>query len=288
MGMTLIEVLVVVSIIGILLAIVLPAIQYARSSARRLDCSNRMRQLAVSLHLCNDARRSLPSGINTNTPGIHQPRATWIVKVLPYLEEEARWHRIEAAYAIDSNVFHNPPHEGMGELLPIVACPADERTRAAQITRNQRLVGLTSYVGVNGTDYESKDGVLFGDSHVALTEISDGTSATLLLGERPPSPDFFYGWWYGGVGQNGTGSVTIVLGVREINCFFDGYGQCYRGPFHFRRGEAEEPCDRFHFWSLHDGGANFTFCDGSVRFLSYSDDQILPTLATRASSDVAK
>ena len=60
---------------------------------------------------------------------------------------------------------------------------------------------------------------------------------------------------------------------------------CSKGPFHFVAGRADDLCSAFHFWSPHPGGANFAFCDGSVRFLSYSADPVMPALATRAGGE---
>jgi prepilin-type processing-associated H-X9-DG protein len=117
-----------------------------------------------------------------------------------------------------------------------------------------------------------------------LNDITDGTSNTLLIGERPPSADLRFGWWYAGWGQDKDGECDGVLGARTeprpglfTNC--DGT------PERFQPGRFENQCDMFHFWSPHAGGANFTFADGSVRFLSYSADDILPALATRAGGE---
>jgi prepilin-type processing-associated H-X9-DG protein len=126
---------------------------------------------------------------------------------------------------------------------------------------------------------------LFRNSVVRLSDVSDGTSHTLAAGERPPSPDSQFGWWYGGGGQAGTGSLDSVLGVRELNVAVQVAAGCGRGPFAFAPGKVDGPCDIFHYWSLHAGGANFLMCDGSVRFLSYDSDSLLPALATRARGD---
>ena len=137
-----------------------------------------------------------------------------------------------------------------------------------------------------GTDYTSTTGVLYRDSRVRLTDITDGASNTIAVGERPPSADYWYGWWYAGFGQNGTGGLDSLLGARELNAGGNYTYMCAPGPFHFQSGRFDDQCSAFHFWSPHTGGANFLFADGSVRFLSYSADKILPALATRAGGEV--
>ncbi len=280
-ALTLIELLVVIVIIGILMALLLPAVQYARASARRLECASRLRQVALALHEFHDARKSFPAGLTRNTSSSSTPYSTWIVSILPFLDQDPLWQQSNNAYLQDPSPFHNPPHTLMAQLLPAVQCPADDRVRVVQRTRSDRQVALSSYLGVSGTNLFATDGVLYGDSNVTFGNIKDGVSHTLLVGERPPSPDFFYGWWYAGVGQGQTGSLNSVLAVREVNIFTDPYGSCFDGPYRFRPGTISQPCDRFHFWSLHSGGGNFALCDGSVHFLAYAGESVLPALATR-------
>src|SRR5262249_32040575 len=108
----------------------------------------------------------------------------------------------------------------------------------------------------------------------------------ILVGERPPSPDFWYGWWYAGYGQAGTGSIDMLLGTRERN-YGGGYvSQCPPGPYHLLPGNIREQGDVVHFRSLHSGGANFLFGDGSTHFLPYAADAVLPAMATRSGGEV--
>jgi prepilin-type processing-associated H-X9-DG protein len=100
------------------------------------------------------------------------------------------------------------------------------------------------------------------------------------------TPDFWYGWWYAAQGMLGTGAGDMVLGVRELVP----PGQpfvwfCPRGPYHFVPGRLDQECDAFHYWSQHIGGANFLFVDGSVHFLPYAADAVLPALATRSGGE---
>ncbi len=153
-------------------------------------------------------------------------------------------------------------------------------------------MATTSYLGVNGTDWEAEDGIFYRDSATRFADIIDGTSNTLMIGERPPSPDFWYGWWYAGFGQQGTGSCDMLLGVRErkappLDGIKNYLEDCPDGPYHFETGKPGRQCDTLHYWSYHPGGAIFGFADGSVRFLSYGADEVMPQLATIAGGEVA-
>src|SRR5262249_44698757 len=151
--------------------------------------------------------------------------------LLPYLEQEPLWRVTVAAYDYQPWPYAYPTHLGFATPLPVFSCPADSRTLEPQNTHQNLRAALTSYVGVLGTAYDHMDGVLFLDSRVRLTDITDGTSNTLMAGERPPSADFWYGWWYAGYGQAGTGSADMLLGARERN-FGGGYvSACPLGPY---------------------------------------------------------
>ncbi len=158
-------------------------------------------------------------------------------------------------------------------------------------------MALTGYLGVSGLGSDPfilgsgyrMSGVIYGASRTKVTHITDGTTNTLLFGERPPSPDYQCGWWYM------FSPVTIglpYLPVRGMRGYADGsaglpaYGACPLGPYPYTRGDINNICDANHFWSLHTNGANFAFADGSVRFLAYSADSVLPALATRAGGEV--
>lgn len=113
-----------------------------------------------------------------------------------------------------------------------------------------------------------------------------GTSNTLMLGERPPSSDLQFGWWYVGVGQQLTGSADLILVVREANLQPVTSGsKCGPGNYPFMASRFDDPRGMFHFWSLHPGGAHFALADGSVRLLSHSANAIMPALASRAGDE---
>jgi prepilin-type processing-associated H-X9-DG protein len=163
----------------------------------------------------------------------------------------------------------------------------DGRAAHAQFAPRDRItVALTSYLGVSGTNLVSRDGLLFLDSRIRIADVVDGTSQTLLVGERPASPDNQFGWWYAGRGQASTGSCDMVLGVQEINVLSTAIAPCPRGGYGFGPGELWDPCAMFHFWSLHPSGGHFLFVDGSVRMVNYSASAIVPSLATRGGQEV--
>src|SRR5262249_44703850 len=136
---------------------------------------------------------------------------------------------------------------------------------------------------------------------VRIGDITDGTSNTLMVGERPPSADLVFGWGLAGYGNEGDADCDVILGISERNennpnNTMDPLGNpCSPGspdpndPLAYRLspGTIHNQCDQFHFWSLHSGGANFCFGDGSVHFLDYTVAPIIQrAMATRSGGEV--
>ena len=286
---TLVELLVVIGVIGILMALLLPAVQKVRGSASRLDCQNRMKQLALALHAHHDALHRLPPGHRSPSTPDRLPYSGWTLDVLPFVEQQPLFDQSRQAFRAHPYPFA-PRHAGFETVVPAFGCPADSRVSSVQVsTRTNHRVGLTSYLGVSGLNYKTKDGVLHQDSVVRFADVTDGLSNTLLLGERPPSADLQLGWRYAGTGQLNTGSAEMILGVRDHNLLPVVSGSaCGPGAWPFMDATGfSDPCGTFHYWSPHGGGANFALADGSVRFVRYAANDVLPALASREGGEVA-
>jgi prepilin-type N-terminal cleavage/methylation domain-containing protein/prepilin-type processing-associated H-X9-DG protein len=309
LGFTLVELLVVIAIISVLIALLLPAVQKVRAAADRARCVNNLHQLGLALHAYHDVNDSLPPGCNGVLPRYTDPPDyhyfwSWLARILPYAEQE-NLYRAAESFTLNvswSDPWGPPCNPGQCQPVPLFQCPADSRTfTASYVPANYDTdrtvdVAFTSYLGVNGTDFTVRDGVLFGAPAlsvggvvgrrtVAFKDVTDGLSSTLLVGERPPSADLILGWWFDGQGQAYSGSSDVTLGATEINRLD---ADCSPGPYAYGPGELTNNCDQFHFWSLHAGGANFLFADGSVHFLPYSAARILPALATRAGGEAVE
>jgi prepilin-type N-terminal cleavage/methylation domain-containing protein len=283
-GFSLIELLVVIAIIAILLALTLAGVQKVRESANRLKCQNNLKQIVLGLVHHDDAKGHLPPGIYD--PDGDSPFASvgWQVGLLPYVEQKAVYDRAITDFERTKNYAAMPQHAGLGTFIATYACPSDGRISGpVRPQRHTFTVGTTGYLGSCGLRCTKPDGVLFPDSKISLRDVSDGLSNTIFVGERPPSVDFELGWWYAGQGQLKTGSAEMILGVRER--YFGGeYAGC--APVNeYGPGKFSDGCHAFHFWSPHAGGAWFAFGDGSVRFLAFSANPIMPALASRAGGD---
>ncbi|MFM8478345.1 MAG: DUF1559 domain-containing protein [Planctomycetaceae bacterium] len=285
-GFTVIELLIVMGCIAILVSLLLPAVQQTRNTASRIECANRLRQVALATIMHADTQGALPPGYTTNQPGADYPWMTWLCRILPGIDQSSLWSETTGAYSDDRFPFGTQAHRGFHTPLTAFTCPMDGRVSFTAKSAEYGPVALSSYVGNGGTDYLARDGVFSPDSKIRFADIDDGLSNTLLAGERPPSADLQYGWWYAGFGQDGHGSPDMFLGSREKNIGWSGNELCPPGPYEFQAGRTQRQCDVFHFWSLHAGGAWFARCDGSVSFLPYSANEILPALATRSSGEV--
>jgi prepilin-type N-terminal cleavage/methylation domain-containing protein/prepilin-type processing-associated H-X9-DG protein len=225
-----------------------------------------------------------------------------------------------------NNPVDPPQNPVLGLLMPLYSCPADGRTSSDHFD-GKNTVALTSYLGVQGINqYDHTgmfqpyatppavngilakgiymDGYQYGttlawmnprSSNInprRMNDVTDGTSNTLMVGERPPSADQDFGWWFAGVGMEDDGTADVLLATNTYNQDESGPA-CppimANGRFppvpsdqrsFFQPGVIGDNCHKLHFWSLHSGGANFLYVDASVHFLGYSAATVLPQLAT--------
>jgi prepilin-type N-terminal cleavage/methylation domain-containing protein/prepilin-type processing-associated H-X9-DG protein len=310
-GFTLIELLVVITVIGILVALLLPALEGALEAGRRLQCSNRLRQLALATHNYHTDWNSFPPGVDHSTSN----KTSLFVIMLPYIENGAFYQEWIAPGADRTAL--------AGTVLQGLVCPSDA-IATNPVLHGGTKYGVTSYGGNAGTrsfcsvisspDLKA-DGVFFevgaysypvnGQTTVAIADIKDGTSQTLLFGERShydPNFDSFaaagyergqplnqFGFWTGSCGSWDLADVTLSS-YAPIN---------YQVPVDYsQRAQLNPPASNptsFYYYadlrlcvfgSSHPGGANFALADGSGRFLADSIDLgTLRALSTRAGGE---
>jgi prepilin-type processing-associated H-X9-DG protein len=289
-GLTLVELLVLLAILGILFALVLSAVQRARDAASRVSCANNLRQLGLALHQYHQTFHVLPPGIShpnfpdsPYAPFDKYPLMRWHGRLLPYIEQDGLWQQTVDAYSQDPYHLNNPPHIGRTVWVAAFLCPADGR-RSAPGTSPGEYAATTSYVGVAGLSQLRPDGLLYLDSRVRFADVTDGLSNTLMAGERPSDVNLEFGRWYSGWGDWRTAVSTLGVREYEVEDWITG---CPIGPYQFGPGSLRDPCSTFHYWSMHTGGANFLFVDGSVKFLPYSAASLMTALSTRAGGEAA-
>jgi prepilin-type N-terminal cleavage/methylation domain-containing protein/prepilin-type processing-associated H-X9-DG protein len=303
-GFTLIELLVVIAIIGILIALLLPAVQKVRDAANRTKCQNNLKQMGIMLHAFHDANGHFPAGEqnptespHSNPPGYH-PRWSWMATTMQYYEQDNLYKQADDFAHAHLDVFGPPSNPALATVVKMVTCPADARTELATDVYNPPTgttirVAFTEYLGVSGIRSGDRLGILYSQSQVRMGQVTDGLSNTLLVGERPPSRDLDFGWWFAGDGYDRMSTGDTVLGAREMgywnyikNFATTQPGSCQTVKLGLQGGTVTDDCDQAHFWSFHNGGANFLLGDGSARFASYSIDAFLPELCTRNQGEV--
>lgn len=273
---TLTELLVVLAVVGILIAMLLPAVQSVRESSRRVACANNSRQVALALQSFEGANSALP-------PTIGRGLLHWHTFTLPFLGQSNLFTDVIRVSNAGVNPLRNPSRS---INVSIFQCVSNPQLGLVIRPDSGTLFSYTDYCGVAGVSSVVSDGVFITDLRlleerewkgVSFSEISDGLSNTLQFGERPANPtDEGFGSWLGS--QNSLASAigifeeaTEICGIDEI-----GYG-----------ANSTEHCSWRYHWSFHSGGSNFARADGSIHFLPYATDRsVLSALATRGGQEV--
>jgi prepilin-type N-terminal cleavage/methylation domain-containing protein len=285
-GFTLIELLVSIAIVGILVALLLPAIQSAREAARRTTCQNHLKQIGLAVHSYADAERHLPPPILGDTQ--FDFRGSTFVILLPYLEESSRF----AAYDLTKTTSDPTNLPITGEPISIYLCPSMQLPRAVPQPACGEKLGPSSYIISTRTEYKKYgdlDGAFdnptaSGVYSLGYQHITDGTSKTLLVGE------INYGHqdmlWSGCTGFDGSpkwGDQTWAEGYWFFSWghMATNFPSIYNNSKDFAPNNSERA-----FRSDHPGGVQFVLLDGSVKFLSNSSNpEVRRALVTRAGGE---
>ncbi len=316
-GLTLVELLVVSAMLGVLLALLLPAVQKVRQASKREACAEKLMQIGLALYSYHDANGYLPPGIDgTPAPSFGGTNYywawSWMGRLLPYVGQEDLWQQADnyARTVSDDPWSGSLPGQPIGNPalrtpVPVWRCPADDRVLVATFHSGSTdlTVALTDYQGVSGVHSFNpggtrspvwNEGVLhaylpghsYDSTLTSFSDITNGLSNVLMVGGRPPTGDLIFGWWFAGAGepnfQNAlSGAADVVLGVSERNTV---YSECPQGVDNqFMPGDLDNLCDQFHYWSLHHHGANFLLADGSAHFFKYTiDPAVLIAMAYRS------
>jgi prepilin-type N-terminal cleavage/methylation domain-containing protein/prepilin-type processing-associated H-X9-DG protein len=277
-GFTIVELLVVIGIIGVLVALLLPAVQAARESARRTWCADNLKQLGLAVHVYHDTHRGFPISVGPYPEGVRPaPQRNgkgWIVSVLPHLGQQGLYDEFTIGFAGDffaGGGLKNPSLAGpMATELPVLHCPSDGASVSIfQWEWTGERVATTNYKGVLGdTRLGGNSSIHTGGSmpdchHTGpcnglfyrvsyqfpnrMSSVTDGTSSTFMIGEDTPTANNHSAAFY----ANGD------------------YASCH-APLNFFPipPRPDDWWDVMSFRSRHPGGANFCLVDGSVRFIN--------------------
>jgi len=284
-GFTLVELLVVIAIIGVLLALLLPAVQAARETARRSQCTNNLKQLGVAIQNYESQHGSFPPGARKHEME-GRVGLSWRALVLPFLELNAIYAEINP---LPDGGAESMAHEST--IIEVYLCPSADRPDDDPNTRKD-----AHYTAVSGANNNSEildledsicgdidiNGLFFPESHTRIGQITDGTSNTLAIGER------LYVWrdWLSGSTWKGDPPTRICTGASKnvhypLNADPTEFGY-YKFDFAVPLAQRKLLLNELQFNAEHSGGVQFCYADGSVHFLPDTIDfTVLQAMATK-------
>ncbi len=277
-GFTLVELLVVIAIIGVLVALLLPAVQAAREAARRSSCSNNLKQLSIGLHNYHDVHLKFPYGVMET--GTFHVRDCWAQSILPFIEQGPLFDQYQA---INTQWIMDIPATIKDVQIKTYKCPSDGSATNAlgnnggsRGTPTAGFGAQGSYVGCTGDTYmlytAQLRGIFYNNSQTNFATIVDGTSNTLAFSESIIRGSTSSGGWgdagsyWGGSRWGGYGFTTLEAPNSTLA---DQVYQCKsttfpRAPCTSLTGSSDTT--RNFARSYHPGGVQGAFADGSVRF----------------------
>lgn len=277
-GFTLIELLVVIAIIAVLIALLLPAVQQAREAARRSSCKNNLKQMGLAFHNYLDAFKVFPPYCVAGPPGSQDKDQCWsyMSMILPYLDQAPLYNQLKVGQtpliprtAMTNTNDYTSATAGSQEALfrtplSVYLCPS---ASGADVNKYQCNLGTAMYAGSNAIFTQPPSATVTGARSTHLNDIVDGTSNTLLVGEKAlmDAPFLSIGSIWG-AGRICNSRICIVAAQCQMNTPFDGThdapNMCYI------ENSPSTLVSRAALNSAHVGGAHMLLCDGSVRFVS--------------------
>jgi prepilin-type N-terminal cleavage/methylation domain-containing protein/prepilin-type processing-associated H-X9-DG protein len=292
-AVTLIELLVVLVIIGILVALLMPAVHRIRAAASRVSCASNLKQIGHACHLYHQDAGSFPPGYASwpsSDPMATAPGWGWASYLLPYLEQASLQAQVSFGVPIEDPANALPRLT----LIPVYLCPADVAVPPAfaitdatgKVLAEASPISYAATYGIGELDQipGPNEGMFYRNSHVSLAQVTDGTSSTLMIGDRAWSHAMAP--WAGAIN-------TGILHGGPANPWRNSPEAAYPAPnfclVQTNTINNTTDCDGAldDFFSAHLGGVNVVFADGSVHFLSESINRsVLLALATRAAGEV--
>ena len=287
-GFTLVELLVVVTIIAMLIGILLPAVQSARESARRTECANNLRQIGIALHSHHTASNQFPPGSNIPNRDIG---LSWQVHILPFLELGALYDRIDPGAGPNGAAIENSRTIARQEI-PVFTCPS----------HSTRFRNRSNYTGVMGArltrtasdDVDTcgsvfTDGMFYPNSATTTAHIQDGLSNTMAIAER--SYWTRQSWINGCSVRQGAAHAVCAISTKNVVWPLNSQGtqaDFFVGDTTVDQNRRKVRLNDLMFGSEHPGGAYFLIADGSVQFLEDTIDfTIYQGLATIDGGEMA-